>query len=414
MQLFQYAILSSTVIRWLTNLDEIDYGNDEVNSLYSFLLNNDKKSVISSFCKNLVNKFSNSSILPKERLVMMNINVKDKISEKFKSEVFSIASNKSGNKIMIATQQGLVDKDVKHGIRNIMSRNKIISLTGDMKMTRFELPSDKHNPLITDDDFSRFKERKEPQNPRIIISHPREDFAIIADKNGEIYSRNYHDPSKLTFFEPKCDGQINSLSISNDGTMFGAGYDSTARIYSFYSNEQGRNLFADYDTWSDKITCMSFVKGSGLFACGQIPNEQCKGNVTFWDCLLPNSSAMIASVKFSKGEDPICMDYSYLENHLIVGTSKGTIMAIDTRMFEVVHTYKAHSKGVYALKIDKNEAYFASGGIGGKVKIWNLHSAAMVKQIEVPGFRNIKNIDINYDHIYVAYNEGYAQINLGQ
>lgn len=413
MQLFQYHVLSSNVVRWLPAFTAIDYGNDEVNKLYELLLTASRQTELNNFAKYLVNKFSDISSAPiKERLVMMNLIKDEPIAEKLKSDTYAIVGNKSNTHVILATSAGLVDRGVKP--RKRMSPSKTLSISNQSKRISYTIPKEHHQELIPDHEFSKFKERKEPTNPKILIAHPHEDFAIIADKSGEVWARSFNDPSKHFFFETGQSIPCSALAVSNDGNLFGAAFGSKARLYSFFCNEDGRNLYADFDTWSEKITCMDFVKGSGIFACGQIASEQCKSAVTFWDALLPNSSAMIASVKFGKGVDPTCMDFSYLENNLIVGTNKGTVYTVDTRMFGVIHTYKAHSKEVTALKVDKGEAFCATGGIGGKLKIWNLHSSALVQSIEVPGMHSVKSIDISSDHIYVAYSDGYAQINLGQ
>ena len=421
LQIFQYAVLIHPISHEIRFLSDITFEEEKLknlNALYKFLLErNNKMNEIPTLCVNLYNKFSDAAqIKSGKHYPRSELRDSHKI-RKIKADVTSMALNHHGTHYFVTTKTGLLSFTTQHVHKEDEDdeNNHLVSFS---QSSNQDVPVQNNNngkKTITERIILNNK-NKSKQNvgqekklsPIAIVAHPKEDFAVIGDESGSVYACLFNGShSNFTFQAPQT-MPCSAVALSYDGGVVGTAHGHTASLYSFFLQENNEKPFAVYDVWGEKITCMEFITGSGLFACGQTPSEKCKACVTFWDSLLPNNSAMIASIKYPKGVYSTSMSFSMNQNMLVTGCSDGNIAIIDTRMFQITSTFKAHSKHVTSLKVDKNQAICFSGGNGGKLKIWNMHDSSLLSTMSFSGMKSNEciGIDVHNDTVYTLFSDG--------
>ena len=421
LQIFQYAVLIHPISKEIKHLSNISFQNEpDLNILYKFLLErNNKTDEIPELCISLYNKFSDAAqIQTGKHYPRSELHDSQKIL-KIKAGVTGMALNHRGSRYFITTKTGLLTYSTKHLHKEEENadddeESHFVPFTQQSTQNVTIQTNNNGKKTITDRIILNIKNKNKETNiqekkpsPIAIVAHPKEDFAVIGDESGSVYACLFNSNSHFTFQAPQT-MPCSAVALSYDGGVVGTAHGHTASLYSFFLQDNNDKPFAVYDVWGEKITCMEFITGSGLFACGQTPSEKCKACVTFWDSLLPNNSAMIASIKYPKGVYATSMNFSMNQNMLVTGCSDGNIAIIDTRIFQITSTFKAHSKHVSSLKVDKNQAICFSGGNGGKLKIWNMHDSSLLSAISFNGMKSNDciGIDVHNDTVYTLFSDG--------
>jgi len=384
LQLFQYATLNFNVFIEINSLSSIRVQqNESINQLLSFLLDQNNRTImIPQFCRNLLNKFSDSKLEKYSTSSPTSHLTKSQQVVKFKSELKSLCMNPSGKVIIAATANGVqrfTSNIVELGNSN--STNDMISIIPDFYQETSNIGTLRQSSQLSRTPLSldQTSIAIHPTNPTCVIAHPREPFALIGDYSGQLWAQSFAHANDAFFFDSPISSPCLSLATSYDGSILASGHGHEVLLYSMFLNTQRKSPYSRYDIWGTRVRCLDFVRGSGLFVVGQSPSNYFKSTISFWDSLLPNNSAMIASLKCENAK-PESMKYSMRYSALFVGCSDGKLHTIDTRMFKIRNTIKAHDRSIKSLKIDETESYCITGSIDGKMHIWDMKKGDIIHE----------------------------------
>ncbi|KAK8834759.1 hypothetical protein M9Y10_030502 [Tritrichomonas musculus] len=447
MQFFIYSFLKYPVFLHITSLKKVTIQNKTVDKLFKFMLNkNDREKKIYSFCREMIGNYSDIHSLEitnfKEGSRLQNM----KKIARFKGGVTSFCMRK--DLIWAATSQGLKhrnmkDEEITSEVSDLNDQNNELNeFVYDEEVAETYEPNIQSDetlisysisqtfpageiPLKASDTCPLFHHRsdriKPSKKPCYVIPHPSEDYMLVTDYDGNIYARKFDidENQRISIFHSKLKSKCTALGFQTAGTMFAAAQLNYVSLFSFCLDNCSRP-YVTYDTHGSSVQALEFVQGTGIFATCQKPSIEFDANIVFWDSILSPGSAMISSMNVKKIGNPTSIVFSPKYNEVVVGTSKGSLVTIDTRKYEILKILKnVHEKGIHALAVDPNESYCVTGGNEGTVKVWdmrslnhiaqmkNVHTPRMVKKKQKWKSLAVTGIEIRNDIIYTSGLDGH-------
>lgn len=178
----------------------------------------------------------------------------------------------------------------------------------------------------------------------------------------------------------------------------------TCELYkNFVSIGSTRSSFI-YDLNREKVIRKIFCGNSDVFSQQYenflLYNGTRDGNIYLYDTRQKKSQKMNI-------QNSSIISMKLLSNgiHLILSTMNGTICMIDCRkQTKILNRYNGHVNECtfFEISIDLNEEYLFSGGSDNKLRIWDIQSSELIKQLNS---ENTRCILINKDKIYTSEEE---------
>lgn len=428
--IFQFATLNFVDFLTIKDFQAIKCSNTPgFDELFKMLVDKtDKKGGILKFCLNLLNRYSDTNphaiaaVVPhfklqspklmwRSRQVSLNCFALSKTGDSIilgtsakmekipcteTSEAEQGSSSDKKDDVLSTPEEESERSQSKNGDEH--NKNKDTAKAGEINI----LPQSKEAHSLSDN-------QKEPATkPICMATHPNKEYAIVCGEKGSVWAVSFESCEPINFFESS-DTPCTAVSISGDGHMFAVSRKESISLYSFSANNSDARPFADYNTWGSGIKCIEFIRGTGLFVLCQKPSNIFSEQISFWDSLLPNHDAMVASIKMDK-VIPLCMNYSPKYEQILVGGDDGYIHVVETRMFSVSHKIKAHEKRIRCLKIDPSESFAVTAGNDKKIKVWDMRSCKELSstQVSLPGVGPTRpvGLEVVNDTIYCGYRNG--------
>ena len=416
LQLFTYTAINFPEIRDFNTINEIcNHKNRLINELVDFLVSyEDRNKIIFMFCTNLLDKFANNSnhtqhiVLTKNFLPKKQKLKKSKTRAKYKGPIHSMCINKDSTNMLIASSDGI--KSISHDFiqrKEDEDENDTMTLIFDIDNEEEEEDSlegnnsrntntkEASNTIPTSEISEENKTKNEFRINEVIIksntpiclkSSPTDNIAIIGENSGNVWMHSFNNKDKFDFLTPK-NTRCNSIAISKMGTVFAASHNNEVRLWSL---DQGSSMsnksFRIINTYSERCTGIEFAEGTNFLMTSQIESLKFKGNLVFWDALIPSPNSMVASINIQKLYGEISsMSYTPRYSQVIVGTKQGKICVIDTRQFEIINAFQyglKKNEEIEALSIDPNQLYYVTGTNSGTLSLWDLQTSVQISEIK--------------------------------